>query len=113
MCSARSHPPNAARLARERDFAAAVLDWERHFAPLALAVPGVQPPAYLRRRILEAVGESAGAPADVVRLKRQLNRWRGLTVAAAALAAALAAIVLVRTLPSQLPGGKYVAVLEP
>jgi anti-sigma-K factor RskA len=101
------------RLVRTSDFATAVLDWERHFAPLALAGPGVQPPAYLRRRILDAIGESTGPTADVVRLKRQLNRWRGLTVAAAALAAALAAFILVHALLSQPPGGKYVAVLQP
>jgi len=102
------------RIDRESAFAAAVLAWETYFAPLAAAAMAVQPPAHLRRRILEAIGGSGLAAGNVVQLRKQLNLWRGLTVGAAALAAALAAFVLVRPLPPpQLVGGKYVAVLQP
>ena len=101
------------RIDRESAFAALVLAWERHFAPLAAAVAPLQPPAHLRRRILEAIGGSGVSAGNVVQLRRQLNLWRGFTVGAAALAAALAAVILVRPPAPQVPGGKYVAVLQP
>jgi len=101
------------RISRESAFAAAVLFWERYLAPLAVAVAPLQPPAHLRRRILEAIGGAAPAADNVVQLRRQLNLWRGLTVGAAALAAALAVFVLVRPPVPQIAGGKYVAVLQP
>src|SRR5262245_22732602 len=78
-----------ARIARDSAFAAAVHDWESHLAPLAEAAPPVEPPAYLRQRILEAVGGSGLAGDNVVQLRKQLGLWRSLTVGAAALAAAL------------------------
>jgi anti-sigma-K factor RskA len=98
---------------REEALAAQVRAWEEYFAPIAAAATPVQPPSHLRRRILAAVGGGSGSADNVVRLRRQLNLWRGLTVGAAALAAALAAFILVRPLPPQLMGGKYVAVLQP
>jgi anti-sigma-K factor RskA len=102
------------RIVRESAFASVVLAWERHFAPFALAAVPLQPPAHLRRRILEAIGAGEAAGGNVVQLRRQLNVWRGLTVGAAALAAALAAVLLVRPPEPPLPaGGKYVAVLQP
>jgi anti-sigma-K factor RskA len=101
------------RIGRETAFAAIVLAWEKYFAPLAAAAVPVQPPAHLRRRIIEAIGGSGQTADNVVSLRRQLNLWRGLTVGAAALAAALAAVILVRPPPAQLAGGKYVAVLQP
>src|SRR5437016_1258975 len=73
------------RMGRDQDFAAAVLAWEGHFSPLAASALPLQPPAHLRRRILEAIGGSGGAAQNVIRLKRQLNLWRSLTIGAAAL----------------------------
>jgi anti-sigma-K factor RskA len=101
------------RIGRESAFADAVQAWERYFGALGAAASPLQPPAHLRRRILEAVGAAAPAADNVVQLRRQLNLWRGLTVAAAALAAALAAFVLVRPPTPEIAGGKYVAVLQP
>src|SRR5205823_360502 len=53
------------------------------------------------------------AAGNVISLRRQLNLWRGLTVAAAALAAVLATFILVRPPTPQMTGGRYVAVLQP
>jgi anti-sigma-K factor RskA len=102
-----------ARLARDPDFAQAVLEWEEDLAPIAAAGIPAAPPAHVRGAVLAAIGGDAAASDNVVRLRRQLKLWRGLTLGAAALAAALAAFVLIRPLPAPAPGGKYVAVLQP
>lgn len=85
--------------------ARAIEAWERHFAPLADAVPPVSPPPALWDRIADSIAESpaplaelgpAGSPtADVVALaprRRKVWPWQAATGAALALAAGFAAL---------------------
>jgi anti-sigma-K factor RskA len=96
-----------ALLASDPVFAAAVAQWEVRLAPLAAAVPPVEPPAHLRARILHAIG----AGAEIIRLRRQIRLWRVAAAAGGALAAGLAALVI--WLAQPLPQERYVAVLQP
>ena len=96
-----------ALLRSDRNFAVAVRRWERRLVPLAAEVKPVTPPEYMRRRILGAIGGGA----EVIRLKRQVNVWRGLSLMTGALAAALTAFMIWNAKPSE--QGRYVAVLQP
>jgi anti-sigma-K factor RskA len=89
------------------EFAAEVRNWERRLLPLAAEVPTVMPRPELRARILEAIDP----PGQIIALRRQVTRWRGLAAAATALAACLAAAVIWTAQPQ--PSGRYVAVLQP
>src|SRR5262245_40075317 len=80
-------------LAQDRDFARAVDLWTRRLTPLLLATPGVAPPPELRERILASVG-AGDSSANVVALKRRVSFWRGASLAASAIAAALALFIL-------------------
>jgi anti-sigma-K factor RskA len=102
-----------ARLARDPDFARAVLEWEEDLAPIAAAALPASAPAHVRLAVLAAIGGDVLPPDNVVRLKRKLRVWRGLTLGAAALAAALAAFLILRPVSPPVPAGKYVAVLQP
>lgn len=111
--SASERAEAEARIGRDRDFATAVLEWEEDLAPLAAAAVPLQPPAHLRSTILDAIAGKSPQTSNVVRMERRLKLWRGLAIGAVALAAALAAFIVLRPLPPSLPGGKYVAVLQP
>jgi anti-sigma-K factor RskA len=100
-------------IGRDRNFADAVSDWERILVVVSLTVRAVTPPAALRKRVLKAIARSEAKGGDVVSLKRNLNVWRGLTVAATAVAAALAAFIVLRPMLIPPPAGNYVAVLQP
>jgi anti-sigma-K factor RskA len=98
-------------LSQNRDFAEAVDLWTRRLTLLIVATRSVAPPAHLRERILASVGRGSSSDA-VVDLKRRVSFWRGLSLAASAVAAALALFILFRPAPPVAPGN-YVAVLQP
>jgi len=58
----------------------AVLGWEKRLAPLATAVPAVEPPPHVWARIETAIGARASRPA------RSAGVWRALAAGLAALA---------------------------
>jgi anti-sigma-K factor RskA len=88
------------RLAREPDAVEAVQTWQERFAPLALAIPPVQPPVELERRVMEAIGIAPVVPA--ASNDNQAARWR-LATAAASLVALVAAGLALRPQETTMP----------
>jgi anti-sigma-K factor RskA len=99
-------------LSQNTDFAASVDLWNQRLAPLLLAARSVAPPAQLRERILASIGQGGG-PGNVVDLAKRVTFWRGVSLAASAIAAALALFILFRPAPEVMAPGNYVAVLQP
>jgi anti-sigma-K factor RskA len=99
-------------LSQNRDFADAVDLWTRRLTPFLFAIPSLVPPPALRERILASIGTAASPSDNVVDLKKRVTFWRGLSLAASAIAAALALFILFKPVPS-VPPGNYVAVLQP
>jgi len=103
------------RLASDPELAAEVARWQSRLEPLLAAVPPESPSAGTFDKVLARIGsapeDSAGA--RVVRLERQVGRWRGAAIAAGALAAGLLVFVSLRELarPPAAPE-EFVAVLE-
>ena len=98
-------------LAQNSDFAEAVRQWNKRMMPLLLALPALVPPPELRQRILAGVG-SVSSSDNIVDLRRRVTFWRGVSLAASAIAAALAVFILFKP-ASQVAPGNYVAVLQP
>lgn len=101
----------SARRQREPELDAAIRDWERRLAPLHAATMSIAPPPDLFRRIERRIG--AGETTDVTELvavRRQLKRWRGIGVAASATAAALLVAIGVREFVWTAAPQTYVAV---
>ena len=98
-------------LSQNSDFAAAVDLWTRRLTPLLLAARSIAPPAQLRERILASIG-AASPSGNVVDLAKRVSFWRGVSLVASAIAAALALFILFKPAPQAVPGN-YVAVLQP
>jgi anti-sigma-K factor RskA len=98
-------------IARDPSFAAMVQQWEVRLASLSEGVAPVVPPEYLRGAILRRIAGDDLEASPVVALKRQVNVWRGMAAAAAALAAVFAGILVLKPVPA--PQGRFVAVLQP
>jgi anti-sigma-K factor RskA len=94
------------RMKSDSRFAQAVADWEARLAPLAETSQPVRPPAHVLDRIMARIGGSVG---NVVKLRRQVSVWRGVSAIATALAAALALFLVIQPPQQQ---GRYVAVLN-
>lgn len=99
-------------IAENAEFAAAVDMWTQRLTPLLLATRSVTPPPELRERIMAGIDNLGGAGSHVAVLRRRLNFWRGVSLAASALAAALALFIIFKPAPEPAPGN-YVAVLQP
>ncbi|QIG46391.1 hypothetical protein G5V57_00625 [Nordella sp. HKS 07] len=99
-------------IAEDTEFAAAVDRWTQHLAPLLLGTRSITPPPELRDRILAGVENLGGASSNVAALRRRLSFWRGLSLAASAIAAALALFIIFKPTSQPAPGN-YVAVLQP
>ncbi len=96
----------AARAEHEPALRALIEDWERRLAPLSALADPVAPPPALWTRLAASI-----APRPSRRRTRVIDSiafWRGATAAGFALAAALAAIVFLRS-----PPGVPVAALVP
>jgi anti-sigma-K factor RskA len=101
----------AARRLREPDLDTAIRDWERRLSPLDTATIPVTPPADLFRKIERRIGAStADAVVELTAVRRQLQQWRRIGIAASALAAALLITVGVRETQWQPAPQTYVAV---
>lgn len=89
--------------------------WERHFAPLGLALQDEYPPDDMWFRI-QASLDRADDRKIIARTKQGIWRWRFATFGATALAAGLAAFIFVKggePAPTASPETKYVAVITP
>ena len=111
----------AALALSDSEFAARVRYWDNYLGALIAAVEPVEPRADLFARIKEKIANDRrnGGGAEVIDLTRRLNRWRGATFVASALAASLLLFVSVKEfapqyLPDALrPGGeRLVAVIQ-
>ncbi len=107
----------AARRLREPDLDTAIHAWEESLAPLAEAVPAVEPavnhlPAIEAR--IRAGSPPVAVPADgaAVALRRSLARWRAAAIAASCVAALLAVGFGLREATRAAPPREYVAILQ-
>lgn len=98
-------------LAQNPDFAASVDLWTRRLSPLLATTRDAPPPAHLRERILARIAQVSSSD-PVVTLTRRVTFWRGVSLAASAIAAALALFILFKPASQPAPGN-YVAVLQP
>jgi anti-sigma-K factor RskA len=88
------------RIARDRAFAGLVADWEQRLAPWAADIAEVVPPPQVWDRIAGALPARTQGGG----LWQSLAFWRGLSLAAGALAAAcLAAVIYLGALTQQQP----------
>ena len=93
-------------------FARMVKDWERRLGELHAMVDAVEPPPESWQRIRFRLGAGdrreplrlpelpprAAAPAEVIELRRRIDRWRAVAAGVSALAAVLAGVVVVAAL---------------
>jgi anti-sigma-K factor RskA len=100
-------------LARDPSVRAAVETWQRHLAPLSLALDEVSPPDHTWPEIEQKLSPADTAPAPAVLLRRSRDRWRAAALTIAAIAAGFVAVTVDRLLKApQMPRGDYVAVVN-
>jgi len=97
----------AARRLREPDLDAAIHAWEESLAPLAEAVPAVEP-AVNHLPVIQARIRAGSPPA----LRRALARWRAAAIAASCVAALLVVGFGLREATRATPAREYVALLQ-
>lgn len=98
-------PPDERReflrvLARDPAAVEAVRSWQERLAPFALAIPPVDPPRELERRVMEAIGIAPVVPR--ASNDNQAGRWR-IATAAASLVALVAAGLALRPHDTTMP----------
>lgn len=102
-----------ARLDRGEPFACLVEAWSERLAPLAEALPSIEPPADLWPRIEGALWPKTAArlrPTSLVTSRRRIPAWRWPALAASV--AAAIAMLVAATAPEPSPSGRYIALLE-
>ena len=105
----------AARRLREPELDEAIRGWEARLAPLAEAVPEIEPPrdllpaieARIRGAALEPPGNGA-----IVELERSIRRWRAAAIAASIIAGVLAIGFVARETSRRSAPHEYVAILQ-
>jgi anti-sigma-K factor RskA len=105
----------AARRLREAELDEAILAWEARLAPLAEAVPEIEPPRDLLPAIEARIrGAAPEAPRStgVAELERSIRRWRAVAIAASVLAGVLAIGFVAREATRQSAPREYVAILQ-
>jgi anti-sigma-K factor RskA len=111
----------AARRLREPELEAAIRGWEERLAPLAEAVPPIEPPRDYFQDIQARLRAPAATatpirprPVDdaIAALKGCLARWRAAAIGAASLAAMLAIGFVARETTRETAPREYVAVLQ-
>ena len=105
----------AARRLREPDLDEAILAWEARLAPLAEAVPEIEPPRDLLPAIEARIrGASSDAPGNgtIVELERSIRRWRAMAIAASLFAGVLAIGFVARETSRRSAPHEYVAILQ-
>lgn len=98
--------------------AAAITEWQDRLAPLARLVPPSQAPQELWDRLENAIAPvlltmPAAKPRPAARAWGSVGFWRGTTVGALALAAAIAGLAIVRNPPEPRATPVYLADLAP
>jgi anti-sigma-K factor RskA len=105
----------AARRQRERALDDAIGAWERRLGPLVETIAPVEPPPELLAKIesrIESPGTVAAPGSNVIALEQRVRRWRGMAMAASAIAACLLVVIGVRELARPSAPGSYVAVFQ-
>jgi anti-sigma-K factor RskA len=105
----------AARRLREPEVDEAIRGWEARLAPLAEAVPEIEPPRDLLPAIEARIrGASPEAPGNgaIVELERSIRRWRAMAIAASLFAGVLAIGFIARETSRQSAPHEYVAILQ-
>jgi anti-sigma-K factor RskA len=105
----------AARRLREPDLDEAILAWEARLAPLAEAVPEIEPPRDLLPAIEARIrGASSDAPGNgtIAELERSIRRWRAMAIAASLFAGVLAIGFVARETSRRSAPHEYVAILQ-
>ena len=109
----------AARRLREPELDKAIRDWEATLAPLAEAIPPIEPPrdwlAQIEARIdapIPAALPLAATVDGIATLRTRLGRWRAAAIGAASLAAMLAVGVVFRESTRETAPHQFVAVLQ-
>ena len=102
----------AARRQREPDLDEAIIAWEGRLAPLAEAVPALEPPGDFLAAIESRLDDAEEANSLVVDLTKRLRRWRAGALAAGSIAAALAIGVGLREKMREATPHEFVAVLQ-
>lgn len=102
-----------ALLGSDEAFVSAVAGWNQRLAVLAFNLTPVPVSDRLKAKVMAAIAPAQGANANdnVPLLRRRLAQWRGIGIAASAIAAGLAGVLLFRA-PVLPEGGRYVAVLQ-
>jgi anti-sigma-K factor RskA len=95
--------------AADTSFAALISTWERRLSPLALALEPQDVPPEVRGRVLKAIAGDNPSSETVVTLNKKVRLWKGVSAAAAALAAVLTGVLLFKAAPE---APRYVAVLQ-
>lgn len=97
---------------REPELAAAIDAWQQRLMPLGDQVENMQPSADVFAKIAQRISNASAplseaapaskspGPAEVIKLKNQVSRWRLATVAASAMAAAFAGLLFRRRIAS-------------
>jgi anti-sigma-K factor RskA len=105
----------AARRLREPDLDEAIHAWEARLAPLAEAVPEIEPPRDLLPAIearIRGVSTETTGGAGVVALQRRVALWRSAAIAASLVAAVLAVGWVARETRRPSVPHEYVAILQ-
>lgn len=97
--------------ATDPGFAALIRTWEDRLAPLDRSTPSVDPSPMIWHRIEAQIAPASGGTA--VDFRRRVRVWRGIALAASALAAGLAAVLVLGPATVQQPAsGQFVAVVN-
>lgn len=91
-----------------------ILEWESRLASLHHETAPIEPaPEVLRRieRAIDQLEQRQPQSADVITLRRQLNRWRWSTAITSAAAAVLVAVLMLQPAPEE-SGQSFVAVFQ-
>lgn len=105
----------AARRLREPELDEAIRAWEAQLAPLAEAMPEIEPPRDLLPAIaarIQSASPEEGMNTAVVGLQRSIRRWRAAAIAASILAGLLAVGFVAREATRQSVPREYVAILQ-
>lgn len=98
------------QLANDAELAAEVETWKTRLSPLNEETNAVEPPHHLFSTILDRIG--AGGGDNIIRLKRRFALWRGVAIAASALAASLILFIVIHGERTPAQNGFYMAVLQ-
>ncbi len=102
-----------ARRPADAELDAAILKWEKSFAPLLDLVPEARPRQDLLSDIQKRIDQAENLPqADVIQLRRQVKFWKTASLGAAAIAASILAFVFLSPNFNVQGGQEFVGVFQ-